>query len=208
MAGGEPGIEGVESADREYLLSIVHSTPGQPFSEFNVATDRDTVLSYYFNNGFPNATFDWGQAPADEERRVNLRFIVHPGLRELVRRVIVNGLNTTNPDLVHQRIDVHEGDPLSQIRISDAQRRLYDLGIFAKVQTAIQNPEGQEDSKYVLYQLEEARRYSVNVGVGAEIARIGGGVTTFRCAGRRYGIRSAGLLRRQQVEFPGPWPYG
>ena len=93
-------------------------------------------------------------------------FIVHPGLRAVVRRVIVNGLNTTNPELVNQRIDVHEGDPLSQVRISDAQRRLYDLGIFAKVQTAIQNPEGQEESKYVLYQLEEARRYSINVGLG------------------------------------------
>ncbi len=172
-------IQGVEAADQDYLLSIVHSTPGQPFSEFNVATDRDTVLSYYYNNGFPNATFDWSQAPADEERRVNLRFIVHPGLRAVVRRVIVNGLNTTSPSLVSQRIDVHEGDPLSQIRISDAQRRLYDLGIFAKVQTAVQNPEGQEESKYVLYQLEEARRYSINVALGAELARIGGGVTTF-----------------------------
>jgi len=61
----------------------------------------------------------------------------------------------------------------------ETQRRLYDLGIFAKVQTAIQNPDGVENSKYVLYQMEEARRYSMNIGFGAEIGRIGGGVTTF-----------------------------
>lgn len=172
-------IEGVEGADREYLASIVHSTPGQPFSEYNVASDRDNVLAYFYNSGYPNATFDWNQSPGPEEHRANLRFIVHPGQREFVRRVLVNGLDTTNPELVNDRIDLRDGDPISQIRIADAQRRLYDLGIFAKVQTAIQNPDGQEESKYVLYQLEEARRYSINVGFGAELARIGGGVTTF-----------------------------
>lgn len=172
-------IEGVADTDRDLLLSLVHSSPGQPFSVFNVASDRDAVLAYYFNNGYPNATFDWNQTDAAEERHVNLRYVVRPGQREFVRKVVVNGLRTTNPSLVNQRIDFSQGDPLSQVRIADAQRKLYDLGIFAKVQTAVQNPEGQEESKYVLYQLEEARRYSMNVGFGAEVARIGGGVTTF-----------------------------
>ncbi len=172
-------IDGVAGSDREQLLAVIHSTPGQPFSEFNVAADRDNVLAYFYNNGYPNATFDWNQSPATGEHQVKLRYSLHPGDRRFVRRVVVNGLHTTNPELVNDRIDFHEGDPVSQVRISDAQRRLYDLGIFAKVQTAVQNPEGQEESKYVLYQLEEARRYSVNVGFGAEVARIGGGVTTF-----------------------------
>jgi outer membrane protein assembly factor BamA len=56
----------------------------------------------------------------------------------------------------------------------DTQRRLYDLGIFAKVDTAIQNPEGDTYRKFVLYDMEEAREYSLGVGLGAEIARIGG----------------------------------
>ena len=172
-------IEGVPDTDRQYLLSIVHSASAQPFSDYNVATDRDAVLAYYFNNGFPNATFDWNQTPAGEAFRVNLRYLVQPGQRQVVRRVVVNGLKNTRPELVNERIEFGAGDPISQVRISDAQRRLYDLGIFANVQTAVQNPEGDEESKYVLYQVEEARRYSTNVGFGAEIARIGGGVTTF-----------------------------
>jgi outer membrane protein insertion porin family len=44
---------------------------------------------------------------------------------------------------------------------------------------ALQNPDGVEDSKFVLYQFEEARRVSLNLGVGAEIARIGGGDVNF-----------------------------
>ena len=162
-------LEGVAEADRAYLISFIHCTPGQPFSEFNVANDRDNVLSYYYNNGYPNATFDWNEAPGSEQRKVNLRYIVHQGNRELVRRIIINGLDTTRPRIVQDRIEIHEGDPVSRVKIADAQRRLYDLGIFAKVQTAVQNPEGIEPSKYVLFQIEEARQYSINVGVGAEL---------------------------------------
>lgn len=172
-------IEGVSPQDRDYLLGVVHSIQGQPFSEYNVATDRDAVLAYYFNNGYPNAAFDWSQTPDTGNRRVGLRYAIRPGDRQVVRRVVVEGLRHTRPALVNSRIDFGAGDPISQVRISDAQRRLYDLGIFAKVQTAVQNPGGREESKYVLYQMEEARRYSTTFGFGAELARIGGGVTTF-----------------------------
>ncbi len=71
------------------------------------------------------------------------------------------------------------GDPLSQSDINGSQRRRsHDLGIFSRVDAAIQNPDGDEPTKYVLYSIEEAGRYSMNVGVGAEIGRIGGGTTS------------------------------
>jgi len=39
------------------LLGVVGSTPGQPYSDFNVTTDRDNILALYFNEGFPEASF-------------------------------------------------------------------------------------------------------------------------------------------------------
>lgn len=196
-------ISGIPESDREYLRSLLHSTPGQPYSEFNVATDRDAILSYYYNNGHPNAAFDWIQTPGPAERQVNLRYEIRPGPAQYVRRVVVNGLRDTDPELVHERIDFGPGDPLSQVRMSDVQRRLYDLGIFAKVQTAIQNPEGLEESKYVLYQIEEARRYSVNAGFGAEVARIGGGITTFDAPAGAAGFAPRVSLGVSRLNFLG-----
>src|SRR5262249_57006808 len=94
--------------------------------------------------------------------------------QEYVRNVLVRGLDTTNASLVANRISLQGGGPISQNRIGESQQKLYDLGIFSKVETAIQNPDGEEDQKYVLFHLDEARKYSFNIGVGAEIARIGG----------------------------------
>jgi outer membrane protein assembly factor BamA len=50
-------IEGIHAFKEEELLGVVGSTPGQPYSDFNVTTDRDNILALYFNEGFPEAHF-------------------------------------------------------------------------------------------------------------------------------------------------------
>ncbi len=167
-------IEGVDQIDRQDLTSLLSSLDGQPFSEFNVAVDRDAILGQYFQKGFASATFEWGYSPADQPNRVNLRYRITEGRPQLVREAVATGLKTTRPALVKQNILLNPGDPLSPAAITDVQRRLYDLGVFAKVDAAIQNPDGDATRKYVLYNVEEARRYSVAAGFGAELGRIGG----------------------------------
>ncbi len=50
-------IEGIRAFKEEELLGVVGSTPGQPYSDFGVTTDRDNILALYFNEGFPEASF-------------------------------------------------------------------------------------------------------------------------------------------------------
>ena len=171
-------FQGVEDNYQTALRMTLHSTEGQPYSDLNIATDRDNILDYYYNNGYPEAKLDFTSTPADEPNHMNLTFIVTPGRRVYVRNVLVDGLRRTRQDLVRSRISLAPGDPLSQSQITGSQRRLYDLGIFARVDAAIQNPDGEEPDKYVVYSLEEAGRYSLNVGFGAEIGNIGGGTTS------------------------------
>lgn len=191
-------IEGVPEDEAAHLTTLVQSMPGQTFSDAAVAADRDTILGYYSNNGYPEATFDWSQAPGGTARRVRLRYVVHPGERQFVRDVLVRGLDATRPQLVYSRLRLHAGDPVSLSQMAETQQKLYDLGIFAKVQAALQNPDGVEESKYVLFQLDEANKYSLTTALGAQIARIGGGVTTFDAPAGQTGFSprvSLGLSR-------------
>src|SRR5208282_2007083 len=50
-------IEGIHAFTEEELLGVIGSTPGQPYSDFNVTTDRDNILAMYFNEGYPEASF-------------------------------------------------------------------------------------------------------------------------------------------------------
>jgi outer membrane protein assembly complex protein YaeT len=196
-------MAGVPEADQKALRLLLHSTEGQSYSDYSIAGDRDGILEYYYNRGYPNAKFEYVATPADEPNRVNLRFQIDPGTREYVRGVLVNGLEHTNPNLVLSRISLKAGDPLSQAQITESQRRLYDLGVFAKVDEARQNPDGAEPSKYVLYSVEEARRYSYNLGFGAEIARIGGGTTTLDSPAGTTGFSPRVSLGINRLNFLG-----
>ena len=167
-------VSGIEKMDRTLVLSNLSSTQGQPFSEFNVAVDRDTILAKYFEKGFPAATFEWSSKPGATPNRVALSYVIQEGKQEFVRQVIYSGNKITKDRVINRLLELNPGDPLSPSAITDTQRRLYDLGVFARVDTAIQDPDGETDRKYVLYDLEEARRFSTAFGFGAEIARIGG----------------------------------
>ena len=164
-------------------------------------------MSFYYNNGYPDATFDWTQLDGKGPQQVGLRFVVKTGLRQFVRSVLVRGLDITNPKLVSDRISLKPGDPISQSQIGASQQKLYDLGIFSKVQTAIQNEDSPEEAKYVIFHLDEASKYSFNLGIGAELARIGGGTTTFDDPGRHYRLQPPRHGGHQPVEFPGLGPH-
>ncbi len=171
-------VDGIERLHRDQILTLLSSVAGQPFSEFNVAVDRDTILAQYFEKGFPRATFEWNYTAAAEPNQVDLHYVVHEGGQQFVRQVLISGNRVTRSRLINQNITLGPGDPLSPTAMTDIQRRLYGLGVFARVDAAIQNPDGDSDRKYVLYNLEEARRYSLAVGFGAELGRIGQGCQT------------------------------
>lgn len=167
-------VTGIDNLNRDAVMASLSSVENQPFSEYNVALDRDAILDRYYAKGFANATFEWSFTPAAEPHRIDVNYAITEGGQEFVRQVIYTGNVHTRPKLINRAVELNPGDPLSPIEMTDTQRKLYDLGIFSRVDTAIQDPDGETASKYVLYDLQEGHRYTMRVGVGAEFARIGG----------------------------------
>jgi len=50
-------IDGNQQLSRDELLGVVGSSKGQPYSEFNVSSDRDNILATYYDQGFSEARF-------------------------------------------------------------------------------------------------------------------------------------------------------
>ena len=166
----ELNIVGATTFAAVALKDMLANVPGQPFSDANVTADRDTLVNFYFNRGFPDVTMTSTAIPAPgEPTRMNVTYTVQEGERVFVNQVLTSGLYYTRPSVVDQRIVPRPGDPLSQADMLRTQSRLYDLGIFSAVDVAVQNPEGEEPSKNVLFNLSEARRYTFDYGLGFEV---------------------------------------
>ncbi|HWR34668.1 MAG TPA: outer membrane protein assembly factor BamA [Clostridia bacterium] len=164
-------IVGTSSIPAEEVRSLLTTIEGQPFSDMNVASDRDSVVNYYFNHGFSDVQFETSAKPhAGDATRMDVVYKIIEGKRVFVDRILVSGLENTRPHVVTREFAIKPGDPLSQAAMLESQRRLYDLGIFNEVNMAVQNPNGDAVRKNLLFQTREAKRYTFNYGFGIEIA--------------------------------------
>ena len=146
-----------------------NTTEGQPYSEQNLANDRESILNYYFNRGFSNAILEITTNPSPSQPdREDITYTIQEGEQFFVNQVMVAGLDHTRDYVVQREIQVVAGEPLSQRDLLETQSKLYDLGIFSQVDTAVQNPEGSDPQKNVLVQVQEAKRYTFTYGLGLE----------------------------------------
>jgi outer membrane protein insertion porin family len=167
-------LTGIPGADRTEIFARMASVPGQPYSQASIAVDRDSILRFYQSKGYPEVAFDSQLTPGPGAHQMALRYNIALGQPQFVREVLVSGLRHTRQRLVAPNVLLKAGDPLSWTAMGETQRRLYNLGVFDKVDMAVQNREGNTESKYVLFHVGEGRRYFTAIGAGAEIARIGG----------------------------------
>jgi outer membrane protein insertion porin family len=151
------------------MFTELKTIEGQPYSEQNLADDRESILNYYFNHGFSNANLEIATKPSPgQANREDVTYTIQEGDQFFVNQVMVAGLDHTRDYVVQREIQVTAGQPLSQQDLLETQRKLYDLAIFNQVDTAVQNPEGSDSQKNVLVQVQEAKRYTFTYGVGLE----------------------------------------
>jgi outer membrane protein assembly complex protein YaeT len=199
---GDLKLEGAENATAGQLESRLTNMKGQPFSEANVATDRDAITYFYYNSGFPNVEFESSAAPQPgDPQRMDVVYKITEGQRVFVNQVLVSGLDFTRPYIVNRQLRIHDGDPLSQNRMVDSQRRLYNLGLFNEVDMAVQNPEGLEPSKDVLFNIQESRRWTFRYGGGIEFAT--GNIPTTSNPNGKTGVSPNGVLEITRLNLFG-----
>jgi outer membrane protein assembly complex protein YaeT len=177
-------IDGAHAFKTEELLNVIGSTPGQPYSDITVATDRGNILALYFNEGFPEASFSAtaepaGTAPASSKTGatetvniVKLTYRLEEGPQTRVRRVLLSGYRHTKPGAIRREVLVRPSEPLRQGDVVESQRRLYNLGIFNRVTIEPQNPAGTDPDKNIAVLVEEAKRYTLAYGGGFEVQRL------------------------------------
>jgi len=168
-------LEGNHALTTDTLLAVVGSTPGQPYSEADVASDRNNILATYYNDGFPEARFQESVSPADTPNRVRLTYQITEGRQIEVSRVLLTGYQFTRPGIISRQVQIEPGGPLREGDVVETQRRLYNLGVFNRVTIAPQNPNGTDPQKAIVVDTQEGKRYTIGYGGGFEVQRLAGG---------------------------------
>ena len=166
---GDYRIDGVTEAQLADLRPRLGLQPGEPYSASNLASDRDAIVGYFLDQGYDHAQVALLQNPSPKDPNViDLSVHVTPGDQIFIRNVIVSGLHYTRRASIQHQIQFASGQPLDQSKLLETQRQLYNLTLFNQVNTAVENPGGDELRKNVLLQFDEARRWDVIYGAGLQ----------------------------------------
>ena len=167
---GTVKLLGVQQLSPQEIQSQLETRSGQPYSLPDLADDRTTILTDYYRHGFLQVGLTVTQQPeANDPTRMDIVFQVQEGEQFFVRQILVSGIHHTRPQVVQNLVELHPGDPLDRSKLQDTQRRLYNLTLFNEVDTAVVNPNGEQQNKDVLINLHEAHRWNYDYGLGFEV---------------------------------------
>ncbi len=192
-------IEGNHAIPSETLLGVIGSTAGQPYSQANITNDRDNILALYYNRGFPQAAFQY-QVKRTGPDRVALTYTINEGPQVRVKKVILLGYRHTRRGVIQRRVQIQPGQPLREADRVATQDRLYNLGIFNRVDIATRDPQGELKNKDVLIETREGDRFTIGYGGGVEMQRVG---STTSATGTAFDVSPLGIFDFSMLNVAG-----
>jgi outer membrane protein insertion porin family len=179
---------------------------GSPWSPGAVDKARQRLLEALADTGYPE-----GQVTADvdtsQQGKARVVYKVDPGAFVRVGDIIIAGLLHTREQLVAsvvERAGVQSGQPLSRSRLLAAQRGLYELGLFRRVEVVPMPGHELRAERNIVIRCEEGEQKSYLFGIGyssVDAARLILGWSHLNLLGRAYGFSVEVSLAQSQQQY-------
>ncbi|HET7737733.1 MAG TPA: BamA/TamA family outer membrane protein, partial [Tepidiformaceae bacterium] len=166
----EVRVEGTEQVEVDDLPRLQLST-GDPLNPQLLREDVVTLQTFYANRGNAEVQISSDERISEDRTSAVVTYTVSEGPRIEVGEVIVRGNTYTDSEVVLRTSDLDEGDPFSYTSILEAQRNLYRLGIFNRVDVQPEQAGTSLSDRNVVIAVEEGRNLTITGSVGARFAR-------------------------------------
>lgn len=126
------------------------------------------ITAAYGQKGFTNAHIIPQTDISKEEGLVDISYRVEENQRGVIRTIDIKGNDLTRVSVIRRELTFKEGDTVNFQEVNKSRRKLYDLGIFERVniEAVPMEVEGETDLPYrVEVQLTEMKPYRFNTGL-------------------------------------------
>jgi outer membrane protein assembly complex protein YaeT len=158
-------IEGIEALDLDLVDGLPLATAG-PFHPQLLDEALEDVRARYQDAGYLATQVSATQSWNPDRSLVAIRLDVLEGPRTVVDRVIVRGYERSKPEFVRRAAGLRPGAPVNRRRLLEAQRNLYSLGAFSKVEVTLVPGTPYESLRDVLVRVQEGKRHRLSYGAG------------------------------------------
>ena len=150
----------------EEMEKLVFIAEGQTFSRRLLEFTSDAMTNTLSNIGYAFASVNPVPTIDRENRKVSINFVVDPGKRVNVRRIVFKGNTRTSDEVLRREMRQFEGMWFSQAAIDRSKIRLQRLGFFDDVTIDTPQVAGADDQVDVEVSVTERTSGSFQFGLG------------------------------------------
>ena len=159
-------IVGDMPVNEDFINPIIDSQKDITYSQAQNTQIEEIFTSLLGNEGYAFATVK-GQPNIDQEMlEVDLNFVIDPGKRTYTRKILFEGNEITQDDVLRREMRQFEGAWASDDKIEQSRVRLERLGFFKEVNVETVPVPGTDDQIDVKFRVEEETTGNVGGNLG------------------------------------------
>jgi outer membrane protein assembly factor BamA len=126
-------FEGGDSLSAQTRRDTAAVMEGMPYDPAETDRARERLLALYRREGFPSPIVTVKQNVSADAPRVGLTFAIDPGVQQVLSEIVVSGNRSIDTDVVVRALGLTVGAPLRAEESLQARRRVFDTGLFRRV---------------------------------------------------------------------------
>lgn len=212
-------MEGNTLFDDAKLFAVLQMPAGSIFSPESLEKDIKSMRDVYGRKGYIDTFVSPNREPNIQSGKMDLIYKINEGAQSFVEKIIIQGNNITKDKVLRRELALAPGDVYDSVRAEASQKRLENLGYFAKVDVSDQET-NVPNRKNMVITVEEQRTGSITFGAGfstvdsllgfVELTQSNFDATkwpNFQGAGQKFRMRvQYGLQRRDAlISWTEPW---
>jgi outer membrane protein insertion porin family len=163
-------VEGLERFDRNELPRQ-RLGEGRPLNPQQLQDDVIALQTFYAEKGFVEVQVAPRIERSEDRRTASVAYVITEGPQVNIGNITVRGNTYTNREVITRQSELEPGDPFSYTSVLEAQRQLYRLGIFNRIDVLPQQAGTDVANRDIVLQVEEGRNLTLTGAVGLRLAR-------------------------------------
>jgi outer membrane protein insertion porin family len=158
-------IEGVEQVEPKDLPELLLK-PGTPLNPASERQDLVALQTFYGERGNAEVVVAPRVGVTPDKTGAHVVYTIAEGPRIHVGEVVVRGNTYSDSVVVLRKAELDKGEPFSLTKILEAQRNLYRLGIFQRVDVQPEQAGTSVATRNIVIQVQEGKDVTVSGSLG------------------------------------------
>ncbi len=160
-----------ESITREDILARIALKTGEPFREYMIKSDENSISEMISEKGYPHVQVKGTVKFSKDRRKASLHYAVDKGPFVKMGQIWFSGNFRTELPVLLNELEVREGEPFSLKRMLESHRNIRNIAALNSAQFNLLGLKQKAGEVDMLVSVEEKKPYYFQIGGGYDTIR-------------------------------------